>query len=154
MKSEHEALEEVERLKEKLRSRHLHHQQESVKAREARQQLEADIEATKTQLHAEKENATVLAGVVDRLKKKGAVVLGHLESRGYDGIIGRDLQTVELASETADLLDTVERQLLEAKEAVATTAEMIKEEEKDSEWSFAAILQDLEEMAATTAAIA
>lgn len=128
VKSEEEALQEVERLKEKLRSKHAQHQQDIAKAKDTRESLETEIQAATQKLEAEKENATSLTGIVESLKKKGTVLLQQLEAHGYDGIGGKTLDTVELSSETVDELAQVERDLAEAQGALAATAALQQQE--------------------------
>ena len=139
VKSEEEALQEVERLKEKLRSKHAQHQQDIAKAKDTRESLETEIQAATQKLEAEKENATSLTDIVESLKKKGTVLLQQLEAHGYDGIVGKTLDTVELSSETTDELSQVERDLAEAQDALAATATLQQQEGS----FFTSTLQDI-----------
>jgi hypothetical protein len=127
--SEEEALQEVEQLKEKLRAKKAHHQQDAIRAKEVQAQLEIDIAAATQQLAAEKENASALAEIVQSLRQKGTTLLGQLEARGYDGIACRDLEVVDLPDdEVGARLDEMERHLDEARAAIDATMEMQLEE--------------------------
>lgn len=118
-------MQEVARLKERLKSKHHQYQQNLSQATETNEKMEGTISNAAAQLKAEKENVASLNMQMESLKKTQASLLAAMEAKGHNAIAGVDFESLEVQDATN--VDEVEQNLAVAKQMAEETAALQKE---------------------------